>query len=114
MSHKRGYTIIDNIDDSIGAHLRALQALPTWTAAKAHLFRTVAKLAIAQRYLYFTGDFRDYPIEHKGQSCLYDVPSTQRGALQVFRGKRIRLICAGKTDGRAGRSYFAKPITPGT
>jgi hypothetical protein len=114
MSHKRGHKIIDSIDDSIGAHLRDFQALPTWTAEKALAFRTVSKLAAAERYLYFTGDFRDYPIEHKGDSCLYDVPTTQRGALKVFRGKRIRLICAGKTDGRAGRSYFAKSIRPGT
>lgn len=108
------HTIVDNIDDSIGTHLRTLQAIRTWTGEKAQLFKTVERLATTQRYLRFTGDFRDYPIEHKGQSCLYDVPATQRGALQVFRGKRIRLICAGKTDGRAGRSYFAKPIVPGT
>ncbi len=80
MSQNLRNTIIDNINDSIGTHLRTLQAIRTWTGEKAQLFKAVERLATTQRYLRFTGDFRDYPIEHKGQSCLYDVPSTQRGA----------------------------------
>jgi hypothetical protein len=102
--------ITDDIDDEIGRRLRALGLIRTWNGEKMRLFSEVDELAKQERYLRFTGDFRDYHIEHKGSCCLYDIPPTQRGALQIYRGKRVRLICAGKTDARAGRLFFAKAV----
>jgi hypothetical protein len=102
--------IEDSLEDEIGLCLRRLHATPTWTTVKSELFEQLMGLAKRERYMRFTGDFRDYHLERKGQSCLYDVPLGQRGALKKFRGKRIRLICAGAWDQYAGRFFLAKTI----
>jgi hypothetical protein len=102
--------IEDSLDDAVGLCLRQLHANQTWTAAKIELFVQLMALTKRERYLQFTGDYRDYHLERKGQSCLYDVPLGQRGALKKFRGKRVRLICAGAWDQYAGRFFLAKVV----
>lgn len=104
--------IEDDLNDDVGRCLRALHAHPTWTAAKAAAFRHLEEVAAQEGYLRFTGDFRSYHLERKGESCLYDIPMGQRGALQPFCGKRVRLICAGGWDPYAGRYFLAKAINP--
>jgi hypothetical protein len=99
--------IPDDIDDPIGRVLREMATLPRWTARKHELFLEFVSLANKADYIEFTGDFRDYHIEHKASHCLYDIPSPRRGALRVFAGQRIRLVCAGKSDRRAGRYFYA-------
>jgi hypothetical protein len=102
--------ITDNLDDDVGKCLQRLHANPTWTAEKVSEFEELLRLCKLQRYFRFTGDFRDYHLERKGQSCLYDVPANQRGALEKFRGKRVRLICEGAWNQYAGRHFLAKSV----
>jgi hypothetical protein len=54
---------------------------------------------------------RDYLLSGSGNSCLYQVPFNQRGALSVFAGKFIRVVCGGKSNRYSGRHYYAKPVT---
>jgi hypothetical protein len=54
---------------------------------------------------------RDYLLYGSGNSCLLDVPLKQKGALKKFAGKRIRLVCGGKSNRYSGRFYYAKPIS---
>ena len=45
--------------------------------------------------------------------CLQEmqsVPLNQKGALKRFAGKRIRLVCGGKSNRYSGRYYYAKPV----
>jgi hypothetical protein len=74
------------------------------------LFAKFQQLARKKRYLLFTADVRDYLLYGSGNSCLFDVPLNQRGALKKFAGKRIRLVCGGKSNRHSGRFYYAKPV----
>jgi len=102
--------IADSIDDEVGLCLRKLHANPTWTTEKTQLFEQLMARTKRERYMRFTGDYRDYHLERYGQSCLYEVTLDQRGALKKFRGKRIRLICEGAWDQYAGRCFLAKVV----
>jgi len=107
----------DLVKDEIGLCLRELHTHRTWTSERLRLYDELMGLVQVNGYLRFKGDFRDYHIERKAQSCIYIVPQDQRGALQRFRGKRIRLICAGATDRYAGRIFLANTLaedSPGT
>jgi hypothetical protein len=70
--------IDDSLDDGVGVCLRKLHLNPTWTAVKIQLFEQLMALTKRDKYIRFTGDYRDYHLERKGQSCLYDVPLNQR------------------------------------
>lgn len=100
----------DDIHDDVGILLRELHAIPTWTDAKHAIYAEFERLVKSREYLFFTGDCRDYHLERKGQSCLYDVPLKQRGALAKFRGKRVRLVCGGSYNPYSDRFYFAKQV----
>jgi len=95
----------------VGAVLREMRSLPTWTARKYELFAEFKRLAGRKAYLRFTADSRDYRLSGSGNSCLYQVPFSQRGALSVFAGKFIRVVCGGKTNRYSGRYYYAKPVS---
>jgi hypothetical protein len=102
--------ITDSLDDDVGRCLQRLHEIPTWTDEKVSKFEELIQLCNKQRYLRFTGDYRDYHLERKGQSCLYDVPLNQRGALEKFRGKRARLICEGAWNQYAGRHFLVRQV----
>lgn len=110
MAFKFEDQIEDDLPDAIGNCLRAFNDIPTWTKAKNEMFDAFLTLAHREKYLEFRGDFRDYHLQRKGQHCLYVVPVDQRGALQVFAGKKVRLICGGKWNAREGRIFHAKVI----
>ena len=110
MAFKVHNQITDSLEDDVAKCLKRLHAIPTWTAEKVAEFEDLQRICRRYRYLRFTGDYRDYHVERKGQSCLYDVPLNQRGALEKFRGKRIRLICEGAWNQYAGRHFLAKPV----
>ena len=100
----------DDIHDDVGIMLRNLRAIPNWTDAKHAIYAEFERLVKSREYLFFTGDCRDYHLERKGQSCLYDVPLNQRGALAKFAGKRVRLVCGGSYNPYSGRFYFAEQV----
>ena len=111
MTLSHNLQIPDDIHDDVGILLRELHAIPTWTAVKHALYSQFEELVTRKSYVAFTGDCRDYHLERKGQSCLYDVPVNQRGALEKFRGHRVRLICEGAWNQYAGRHFLAKKIS---
>jgi hypothetical protein len=105
------YRYPDNLADEVGVVLRELRSLPTWTAHKYQVFAQFERLAHQNGYLKFTADMRDYRLSGSGNSCLYQVPFNQRGALSVFAGKFIRVVCGGKSNRYSGRHYYAKPVS---
>jgi hypothetical protein len=105
------YRFPDNLTDEIGVLLREMRSLPTWTAQKYEVFAEFESLARKKGYLHFTADVRDYRLSGSGNSCLYQVPLNQRGALSVFAGKFIRVVCGGKSNRYSGRHYYAKPVS---
>lgn len=100
----------DIVDDPVRRALRHLQAQGGWTGEAHRLYRALEQQLRAAGYRRFTGDCRDYHLQRKGDWCLYDVPADQRGALQPWRGQRVRLVCAGGWDAYSGRGYFAAPV----
>jgi len=102
--------ISDCLTDDVGLLLRELHAIANWPAKKNQLFEHLMLVTKRERYFRFAGDHRDYHLVRKGQSCLYDIPLNQLGALRRFRGHRIRLICAGAWDQYAGRFFLAKLV----
>lgn len=102
--------IPDSLNDEVGLCLQQLRALPTWTVKKHEMFTKFIQLSRKKRYLLFTADVRDYLLYGSGNSCLFDVPLNQRGALKKFAGKRIRLVCGGKSNRYSGRFYYAKQV----
>jgi len=105
------YRYPDNLDDEIGRVLREMRSMPTWTARKFEVFAEFERLARKKGYLHFTADVRDYRISGSGNSSLYQVPLNQRGALSVFAGRFIRVVCGGKSNRYSGRHYYAKPVS---
>ena len=108
MSLKIEDQIIDDFRDNIWNCLDSLHSVSSWSKEKFGKFAELEKRLQDEGYLKFTGDYRDYHLERKGQACLYVIPETQRGALKVFRGKLIRLICAGSWDQYGGRYLFGQ------
>ena len=111
MALDSAYRFPDNLSDEIGVLLREMRSLPTWTARKYELFAGFESLARKKGYLHFTADVRDYRLSGSGNSCLYQVPFNQRGALSVFAGKFIRVVCGGGSNRYSGRHYYAKPVS---
>lgn len=105
------YRYPDNLADEVGVVLRELRSLPTWTAHKYQVFAQFERLAHQNGYLKFTADMRDYRLSGSGNSCLYQVPLNQKGALGVYAGKFIRVVCGGRTNRYSGRVYYAKPVS---
>ncbi len=102
--------IPDELEDQVGLCLREMHSIPTWTREKFELFSKFQQLAKQERYFLFKADVRDYHLYGSGSSCLLDVPLNQRGALKKFVGKRIRLVCGGKSNRYSGRYYYAKLV----
>lgn len=94
-------------DDEIGRLLDRAASIPTWTKERHQYIKDCVALARKGGFIFFTGDFRTYGIEHSGAYIIRDVPAGQRGALSAFVGQRIRLVCLGKSDARAGRYFMA-------
>lgn len=106
------FVIPDDVDDVLGGLLRRLNTMPTWNKDKIELYRVIEAEAKRQKYKLFKGDCRRYYIQRKGDHGLFDVPMDKRGALAPFRGKRIRLICAGSWDQYSGRYFLARDLQP--
>jgi hypothetical protein len=97
----------DNIEDEIAPLLRRITTGKFWNGERARAFAQLSEALAERKYLMFQGHYLTYHLTRKGQSCLYDVPLNQRGALSRFRGKQIRLVCMGGWDAYGGRYYYA-------
>ena len=86
-------TLPETSGDLIGAKIKQLQRIPSWTSDKRRLRDELEKMLDLSKYQGWWANPRDYRLQRVGQSFQYDVPSDKRGHLQQFRGRRIRLIC---------------------
>jgi hypothetical protein len=100
----------DNIDDELGSLLRRIGKIKTLTKVKEELLTAAEERARQEGYLRFSGGFRTYILQRRGSHCLITVPADQKGALQVFREKRVRLICVAYGHNISSRIYMAKPL----
>jgi hypothetical protein len=97
--------IFNNVDDVIQPLLQKLKARKGWNAqVRTDLDKLEAKLT-KKNYITFTGRPNRYHLSRLGDSCLYDVPTYRKGALMLFRGKRVRIVCVG--SGRFDRTLMA-------
>ncbi len=101
---------LDCYDDELANSIAQLSKLETWDAEAKRLFAQIERLCQTNKFIYFTGDYRDYHLTRKGQSAIYDVPMNQRGILDRFRGKRVRIVCMGGWDSYAGRWFYVGEV----
>jgi hypothetical protein len=97
--------IEDNLGDEISVICAKMTAKNTWNKESVQLFTDLEKLLSAKKYKEFAGDWRRHHLTRKGESCLFDVPTDQRGFLEKYRGKRIRLVCMGGWNAYSDRWY---------
>jgi hypothetical protein len=99
----------EKIDDDLGDEIfitsRQMMAKNTWDKECVQLFEELEKILSKKKYKEFNGDCRRYHLTRKGVSCLFDVPTDQRGFLQQFKGKRVRLVCMGGWNAYSDRWY---------
>ena len=98
----------DEIDDAVGNLCRAISDIETWNGEKKRKSLELVKLVSDENYKVFEGDVRTYGLGWIGESVLLDVEEKQRGHLQEFRGRKIRIVCVG--TGRYRRKYAAKQV----
>ena len=100
----------DCYDDELANSIAQLSKLETWGAEAKKLYSKIESLCKRKKFIRFSGDYRDYHLTRKGQSAIYDIPLNQRGTLEKFRGKRVRIICLGGWDSYAGRWFYAGEV----
>ena len=102
----------DDLKDSGGLIIEAMQNEDGWTSAKSRLRDELIQCLQDEQYITFSGSPYRYHASQVGLSYLYDVPLYKHGFLQQFRGMRIRIVCVG--SGRYKRTYMAGvvDITP--
>jgi hypothetical protein len=100
----------DNLGDKISEITAAMMAKSSWDGECKVLFEKLEKELSVRKYTEFIGDCRYYHLTRKGQACLYDIPSNQRGFLKRYRNKRVRLICMGGHNAYTDRFYFASNV----
>ena len=91
----------DDLGDEIGQALKQFNGIDRWVKEKYSLKADLIKLLKRKRYKEFSGCPYRYSIQRIGESYLYDVPENQRGNLEKFSGKRVRIVCVG--SGRYAR-----------
>ncbi len=98
----------DPLRGDIGELIGQLIARTTWgqreQALRAQLVDRLAK----HGYVSLVGHPSRYHLMLVGESCLYEVPPNRRGKLNVFRGRRIRIVCV--TSGRFDRGLMAGAV----
>ena len=97
--------LTDNLYDEISGIVLKMASKKTWDASCADMFEKLEKILTKKKYKTFSGDCRTYHLTRKGQSCLYDVPSNQRGYLIPYRNQRVRLVCLGGWNAYSDRIY---------
>lgn len=95
----------DPLGDDIGVLIGQLRARTNWGLREQCLRGQLVQRMTERDYICLVGHPRRYHLTLVGESCLYDVPESRRGALKAFRGKRIRLVCV--RSGRFDRGLMA-------
>jgi hypothetical protein len=98
----------DPLTDDVGALLRKLNARAGWTQEAVDLLDELLALLKRKKYYRFDGHPSRYHLQGIGESYVYDVPMTQRGHLERFRGKTVRVVCV--SSGRFDRSLMAGKV----
>ena len=110
MTLKFNSQLNDTISDIVGKILLKLDTMPRWTNAKYIIYDQLLNQMAIEGYKCFSGDYRTYHIQRKGQHCLYMVPPDHKGALAEFSGLKVRVVCDGSWDQYSGRIFYAKQI----
>ena len=87
----------DPLSDEVGVLLVRMNAIPSWTRAKAALKKELLERLEKEGYYFFWTRFRAIPLRKIGKSYLYRVPEDQSGELKRFRGKRTRIARVGSS-----------------
>jgi len=106
MSIKPEDKIRETYKGKIGKLLREIEAHATMTASKRELVDRLISTATAMGYETFSAQAGGYKISAIGDSYLYDVPVSKKGALEPFRGSRVRIMCVG-SGSQASRVFMA-------
>ena len=100
--------IPDTLEDKIGKLGRAIRSQPHFNSEAIRLANELESRLVRLGYIRFTANVTNYDTWRTGEARLFFVPEHRRGALSVFRGKTIRLICVG--SGRFTRELRAGVI----
>lgn len=100
--------IKDTYPDEIGKLARALSARKGWTTKASEQRLGLVIQLESKGYISFDASVKTYGGWGIGESRLFYVPFERRGALRVFHGKAIRLVCV--RSGRYTRGLMAGEI----
>jgi len=100
--------ILDDFKDDIRPLLRRLNQRTNWNAISKENLRLLIEALEKKNYITFVGHTNRYHLRNVGESCLYDIPTNRRGALEVFRVKRVRIVCV--RSGRYDRVLMAGEV----
>jgi hypothetical protein len=98
----------DTLADKIGELGRAIRSQPHFNSEAIRFANELERRLVRLGYIRFTANVTNYSTWRTGEARLFFVPEHRRGALSVFRGKAIRLICVG--SGRFTRELRAGVI----
>jgi hypothetical protein len=98
----------DMLTDAVGLLARQLQECKKYDLKFRKIRAEFDKKTIAYKYFFFEANVTNYGTWSIGESKLFYVPLTRKGALSIFRDKTIRLVCVG--SGRFTRGLAAKEI----
>ena len=98
----------DTLADKVGELGRAIRSQPHFNSEAIRLWNELESRLVRLGYIRFTANVTNYDTWRTGEAKLFFVPEHRRGALSVFRGETIRLVCVG--SGRFTRELRAGVI----
>jgi hypothetical protein len=98
----------DPLDGELGALIKQLNDRIAWGHREQELRARLVRRMEVLGYVHLVGHPSRYHLTLVGESCLYDVPANRRGALKVFRGRRVRVVCI--RSGRYDRGLMAGAV----
>jgi hypothetical protein len=97
--------ISDNVKDDVSILIEKLNDRGNWNDEAKEKLAKLVTLLEKKGYIFFYGSPYRYHLYQVGNSCLYDIPTNRRGHLNIFRGKRVRIVCV--SSGRYSRLLAA-------
>ena len=101
--------ILETYKGKIGRLLKEIGKQERMTAIKRELVNQLMVIAEKDGYETFYAQSGGYKISAIGESYLYDVSERKKGALEPFRGKRVRIMCVGSGK-QAARVFMAGKV----